>query len=170
MIEGIKSWIINIGCTIFFITAVEMILPDNSLKKYSKFVLGLILITTIINPILFLLYGDFNNSAYVNKIYNELQINSSVSNIQKYKQNNIESTLKVFEDNLKISCEKILKDKYNNFNFSAQVSAEYNKNSSEFQIKEIVIKTNYLKNEDITIFLSKELNISKDCIKVSKDR
>nr|WP_307897887.1 stage III sporulation protein AF [Clostridium botulinum] len=29
-----------------------MILPNNSIKKYAKFVLGLILITVVINPII----------------------------------------------------------------------------------------------------------------------
>ena len=50
MIEGLKVWITSICTAIFFITAVEMILPDDSLKKYAKFVLGLILITVVISP------------------------------------------------------------------------------------------------------------------------
>ena len=170
MVDGIKSWIVNIGCTIFFITAVEMILPDNSMKKYAKFVLGLILITTMITPIIYFLYGGINNSAYINKIYTELQVNNSVSNVEKYKQQNINNTLKVFEDNLKVSCEKTLKDKYTGFDFTAGIVAEYNKESSEFQIKEITIKTNYAKIQDIQGFLSDKLGVSKDNIKVSKDR
>lgn len=170
MIEGIKSWIINIGCTIFFITAVEMILPDNSMKKYSKFVLGLILITVIINPVLYLLYdGGLNNSSYVNKVYDELQTNNSVNNVQRYKQQNIDATLKVFQDNLKVSCEKILRDKFPDYNFYPEILAEYNKENSQFQIKEMTIKTNYTKEEDIRAFLSKELSVPKNCIKVSRN-
>ncbi|MCD3297735.1 stage III sporulation protein AF, partial [Clostridium botulinum] len=50
MIQSIRQWVISIATAIFFITAVEMILPNNSIKKYAKFVLGLILITVVINP------------------------------------------------------------------------------------------------------------------------
>ena len=35
-----------------FMTAIEIIAPDNSMKKYIKFVLGLILISVMINPII----------------------------------------------------------------------------------------------------------------------
>lgn len=52
MIETLRAWIVNISTVVLFITAVEMLLPDNSLKKYSKFVLGLILITVLINPLI----------------------------------------------------------------------------------------------------------------------
>ena len=60
MIEGLKVWVTNITIAIFFITAVEMILPDNSMRKYAKFVLGLMLIVVIINPIMKIFDKDFN--------------------------------------------------------------------------------------------------------------
>ena len=62
MIEALGEWIITICVAIFFTTAVQMILPDNSLKKYCNFVLGLIVFVVILGPIV--------------KIFNEdLQIN-----------------------------------------------------------------------------------------------
>ncbi len=64
LIELLKVWVTNITIAIFFITAVEMILPDNSMKKYAKFVLGLLLIVVIINPIIKIFDKDFNISAY----------------------------------------------------------------------------------------------------------
>lgn len=48
----LKSWIANISVTIVFITAIKLILPDNGTKKYVNFVMGLILISVIIQPIL----------------------------------------------------------------------------------------------------------------------
>ena len=43
MIGELRNWIISICTAVIFITAVEMIMPNNSFKKYAKFVLGLIL-------------------------------------------------------------------------------------------------------------------------------
>lgn len=166
MIDSIKNWIINIGCTIFFITAVEMILPNNSMKKYAKFVLGLVLITVLIGPILKLFYGDFSNSAYANEILDQIQTGNISGNIEKYQEVNIQNTLKTFEDNLKLSCEKILKEKFTQYNFVAEIVAEYDKQSSEFHIKNISIKTNYRNFDEIRTFLSKEFSVSEDNIKV----
>ncbi len=50
--ELLNKFVITLVTILIFITAVEMIAPDNSMKKYLKFVLGLILITVILNPIL----------------------------------------------------------------------------------------------------------------------
>ena len=51
MIEALGKWIVTICVAIFFATAVQMILPDNSLKKYCNFVLGLIVFVVMISPI-----------------------------------------------------------------------------------------------------------------------
>ena len=50
--ETLKEFVITLVTTMILITAVELIAPDNSMKKYLKFVLGLILIVVILNPIL----------------------------------------------------------------------------------------------------------------------
>ena len=67
MIELLKVWVTNITIAIFFITAVEMILPDNNMKKYAKFVLGLMLIVVIINPIIKIFDKDFDLNSYSSK-------------------------------------------------------------------------------------------------------
>ena len=48
----INNFVITLVATIIFMTAVEIISPDNSMKKYIKFVLGLILVSVMINPII----------------------------------------------------------------------------------------------------------------------
>ena len=44
-----------------------MILPDNNMKKYAKFVLGLILIVVIIKPIIKIFEKDFDFNSYLLK-------------------------------------------------------------------------------------------------------
>ncbi len=168
MLEGIRNWVINICCTIFFITATEMILPDNSMKKYAKFVLGLILITVIMNPILKLFGGNFNSSAYTNEIFSEINGKNYESYLEKYKEENISNTLKTFKDNLKISCEKSLKGKFPSSKFQVTVDAEYNKENENYKLKALNILTNERNKDEIISFLKEELKIDKEYIHVFK--
>ena len=47
----IKGFIVTLISMIILISAIELISPDNSMKKYLKFVLGTILIAVMISPI-----------------------------------------------------------------------------------------------------------------------
>ena len=49
--ELIKGFITTLVTTLIFITAIELVGPDNSMKKYLKFVMGLILVAVLLNPI-----------------------------------------------------------------------------------------------------------------------
>lgn len=111
MIQILKDWIINICIVVFFVTAVEMILPDNKIKKYAKFILGLIIITVLINPIMKIFDGNYNIDVYANKAAETLSKSNYNSDFTKYQETSVNSTLENFNLNLKNLCEKILKDK-----------------------------------------------------------
>lgn len=136
--DALRGWIVSVCTTVFFITAVEMLLPDNSLKKYSKFVLGLILMTVIINPLVRLLNQGAEITAFMNDaaISVEKQFSNSDSRL---KENSIRDTLNVFKMNLEQLCIDKLKLKYPSD--AAQVFAEvyYDDNSEEYKIKSIKV-------------------------------
>ena len=48
----LSSWISNIIIFILLATVIDMLLPSSSLQKYTKMVIGLLLIAIIITPIL----------------------------------------------------------------------------------------------------------------------
>ncbi|NMM61378.1 stage III sporulation protein AF [Clostridium sp. P21] len=194
MLEQLKTWIITICTAVFFITAVEMILPDNSLKKYAKFVLGLILITVFINPIVKLFDKNFDITTYTNNAVQCLDNQKFNSDFDKYKEKSINSTLEAFKLNLQQSCEKKLKEKYPNNNYKVKVDASYDKDNGKIEIKNVNVgikegnvekvkkvkidsNSKVVNNQDsindektvnITTYLSSELSVSKDVIKVYK--
>lgn len=136
--EGLKTWITTICAGVFFITAVEMILPDNSLKKYAKFVLGLILMIIIINPIIKILNGtDINVSSYLNEYENILENEEEKSMEQK--SNSIKNTQAVFEKNIEKITLKTLKENYPKDNFEITVKTKYDKEENIFSIESINI-------------------------------
>lgn len=139
MISQLKSWIVNICSTVFFITAVEMLLPNNSLKKYGKFVLGLILVSVLINPIIKLFNKDFDMKFYANNMLNEIEQNEYKKDIDTYKNKNIENTLDNFENNLEKICIEKLEEKYPSTNFKVEVQASFDDKKEKFKIHNINI-------------------------------
>ncbi len=104
--EYLRSWLIKICTAVFFITAIEMILPNNSFKKYSKFVLGLILITVFINPIVGLFNKNFDINSYSLKLSQQFEKNQNSNDMEKYKEENLNSTIEEFKLNLQNNCKQ----------------------------------------------------------------
>lgn len=124
---------------VFFITAVEMILPSNNLKKYSKFVLGLILITVLMNPILKLFDKNFDINTYLQTASSSIESKSNTVDLKKYKDNSLQNTLDVFKTNLQTSINQKLKEKYLDKQFKAQVSAVFDDKSDNFIVSKVKV-------------------------------
>lgn len=181
MIEFIKNWITSISVCIFFIIAIESILPSNNLKKYAKFVLGLILIITIINPIIKVFNKNVNilNSINIDE-YTDKKLYKSTYDEYKYK--NIENTVETFKTNLEKECINKLKKKYPDNNFKVDVSVKYIEKNNNFDIEsvnigveknklvkkvEINTSSNFKVKEQVDDILSKDIkNYIKDEFKI----
>lgn len=191
--EILKDWISDICVSILFMTAVELVLPENSIKKYSKFVLGLIFIVVVINPIIGFIKQDSNlykditlNEDYVNKFDSYLE-----NNLDEYSERIKKTKINSFEENLSRNCENLLKNNFKKNNFNVDVSVSYE--DENFKIEELIVKVEELgiknvetvekvvigsvnnyddvskessKVKEIKKFLSNELNISENIIKV----
>lgn len=51
MIEGIRAWSRGILISVIITIVLEMILPENSSKKYIKIIIGIFIVYSIISPI-----------------------------------------------------------------------------------------------------------------------
>jgi len=194
MVVWLKDWIINICTAVFFIMAVEMILPNNGLKRYAKFVLGLILIVVVINPMLRLYNENLNVTSIIGQATSYMDGKKYDSNIDKYRDKNIETTLNTFKANLENNCEKFLKEKFPNYNCKVGIEVQFDRESGNVtiasvkvgikdsgieKVKKVEIKSkgsladnnNILKDERSSLIinsLSTELNVSKELITVYK--
>lgn len=189
--EILKEFVVTLVSTLVLITAVEIILPDNSMKKYSKFILGAMLIGVILNPIIkFFSNGEEN-------IENTIKQYSSVNFQQTQKeQNNKEIQKQSFKENISKNINNILKNEFTDMEFSNDIKCTvdlenmnvdieelivYVKKSSKGKIKTIEkIKEVTIGNkeepkkevkdskeyEEIKKFLVKELKIEKEKIKI----
>ncbi|MGH4125669.1 MAG: stage III sporulation protein AF [Clostridium sp.] len=139
MIELLKAWVINITIAMFFITAVEMILPDNNMKKYAKFVLGLLLIVVIINPIIKIFNKNFDFYSYSKKATSYMESSTVVTDIQKYKDINILNTTENFKVNLEKQCIINLQEAYPENQYNADIDIVYDDKKAVFNINKIEI-------------------------------
>ena len=189
--ELLNKFVITLVTTLIFMTAVELIAPDNSMKKYLKFVLGLILITVILNPILtIILNGEQELKDVISGYEEEYNVNrkdnESTENIIKIKEDS-------FKDNFNKNCESILKQEFKDLEFKCNVDCVVDFNDNDFIINKlsIQIKDKKVKKvekidkvdinskkdkkdtvnkeyKDVVKFISKELNIDENKIDIYK--
>lgn len=165
MMQQLKDWVINICIVVFFVTAVEMILPDNKMKKYAKLVLGLIIITVLMKPIIKIFDKNYDIDAYASKAAETLSKGNYNEDFTKYEQSNINSTIENFNSNLKTLCEKILKEKIPQYSYNVEAKTEYNQENNKFEIKEIKVSV-----EDGKVQKIKKIVINDDSKYVNNDK
>ena len=197
LIETLKNIVITLVTILIFISAVELISPNNKMKKYIKFVLGLILITTILNPILqFVSNGEKNvvdNIKSYEEVFSKSENKVESDNISTLKNNkdSEESRKKAFGENFNKNCDNLLKNKYKDSTFKSEIDCDVDFANITLNVKKLKIgvgdnKINKIKkivinndeknntkeeNKDYTEiinFISGELNIPKEKIEVYK--
>jgi len=116
-----------------------MILPSNNLKKYSKFVLGLILMTVLMSPILKLFDKNFDINTYLQTASSSIESKSNTANLEKYKDSSLQDTVNAFKTNLQTSIAKQLKQKYLDKQFKVEVSATFDDQTDNFNISKVKV-------------------------------
>ncbi|WP_252214757.1 stage III sporulation protein AF [Clostridium sp. VAP41] len=189
----LKELVTTLVTALIFITAIELISPNNSMKKYLKFILGLVLITIILNPIVKIISNGQNNiydsiSDYEEVFFNyKNEVKSSAEN--ELKDGDLKK--QAFEENFNKNCESLLKSQYPNKKFKSDVECVVNFNTMIFDIKKIKIgiseksvskikkviinksDKSYEDNQnsqykEIVTFISEQLDIPKEKIEVYK--
>ncbi|MHC1682564.1 MAG: stage III sporulation protein AF [Clostridiaceae bacterium] len=135
MINWLKEWVTLIICNVMFITLVEMILPSNSLKKYCKFVLGLILISVLINPVI----KAVTNKDLVTEIAQKdylINDNAISFDASKVEVNDKDKIVEVFNEKLSDGCEKLLSEKFQDIGFKVTIKSTMD-SSNKIQISSV---------------------------------
>ncbi|MBO9129704.1 stage III sporulation protein AF [Bacillus sp. 165] len=93
--QFITEWIHNIIVFILLATVITMLLPNSSMQKYVKFVVSLLLIVLILNPLFKLLHTDINEviSSFNDKAY---VANGNVENLIDVKKKEIQASQRAY--------------------------------------------------------------------------
>ena len=145
---------------LILMTAIEFIAPDNNMKKYLKFVLGLILISVMLSPIISLFSkGEESISLQVQK-YIELAENESAEVSKDYKSD----SENVFKENLEQNCNRLLKEKFTDKEFVSNIDCEVDMNNINYSIDKVQVG---VKNKDVSKIQKIIINTQKDSKSVS---
>lgn len=143
MFDALKNWITSIVVAVIFMALLDMILPSNSLKKYAKLVLGLIIIIIIITPVFNVLSKNVNIEAKVSSYIKEFDADSSVG---KQNTNNYinKDTIKVFKENLKSRIEEAISAKCEKSYKVEELLIVEDQSASDFlDVKAITLRGSY---------------------------
>ena len=135
--EYLNNFIITLVATMIFMTAIEIIAPDNSMKKYIKFVLGLILISVMINPIIKFFTGGEQEVINRIKRYEDM-LNLGVTNEGESKEV-IEKQKEAFKSNLKSNCDNLLKEKFSDKDFKSDIKCNINLSDMTYSIDSLEV-------------------------------
>lgn len=171
----LKTIVTTLTATLIFINAVELISPKNKMKKYINFILGLILISVILNPIVKLVtsgeksitdgiekyasvFSGTDRSAKNNDDVDEIFFENNLDNNDARKK----SFIKNFNDN----CEDLLKKKYPELSFKCETDCSVDFNNINIDIKSIKVG---VKDKSIKKVQKIEINKDKDKKAQEKD-
>lgn len=196
-IDTLKNIVITLVTILIFISAVELIAPNNKMKKYVQFILGLILVTVILNPILqFISNGDkgvLDGIQGYEEVFsqNENKVNLDNINTIENDEDKGDAKKKAFIKNFNKNCDNLLKSQYKNMTFKSEIDCDVNFTDITLNVKKLKIgvgedKINKIKKivinktaesstkeenkeyTEIIKFVSSELNIPKEKIEVYK--
>lgn len=135
--EYLNNFIITLVATMIFMTSIEIIAPDNSMKKYIKFVLGLILISVMINPIIKFFTGGEQEVINRIKRYEDM-LNLGLTNEGESKEV-IEKQKEAFKSNLNSNCDNLLKEKFSDKDFKSDIKCNINLSDMTYSIDSLEV-------------------------------
>lgn len=153
MIEFLSSWAQGIIVAVIIATLIEMILPNNSSRKYVKVVIGMYILFTIVSPIIKKLGGKDINLNTINIEKYEQQISKSDNTIsRKFEDNNTRSIKDIYASNLKADISAKLKEKgYEIDTSDIQIKDDENYTIEKITLKLIKMEQKQKKNNEIVI-------------------
>ena len=133
--EHFTQIIISLVTTIIFISAVEIIAPDNSIKKYIKYVLGLILISVMLNPIVYIFTkGESDLIQTITEYENMLYEGGEKKEVSDGMKNEKEE---LFKKNLNNNCDALLKEQFDDKDFKSDIQCTFNYDDMTYTIDKI---------------------------------
>lgn len=160
----LTGWVTNIIIFILFAVVLEMLLPNTAMQKYTKLVIGLLLIAIFITPLLSIFRDDFAEEIQKKLLENDHGKNSQIESSMESKKREIEETqhayiLEHMAVQLKKEAEKEMMDKHQYA--INQIVIELNDKKGE-------VKTENIKNIFVTVAESTKKTSSKDVQPVEK--
>ncbi|WP_297519095.1 stage III sporulation protein AF [uncultured Clostridium sp.] len=169
--DYLKEFVITLTTVSIFIVAVELILPDNSLKKYQNFILSLIMLAVMLTPIIKIFNSDKDLSREIQAaIDKEFKVNGEESFYEG------ETSSSFIVSRLEDNCKIVLEEKFDGYKFTVVIDGKVDLDDFQMSFNEVIVKVkekengNVEKVEEISIGEEKvESEVSKEIKKYMAD-
>ncbi|MBS4199631.1 stage III sporulation protein AF [Bacillus sp. FJAT-49732] len=159
--EYLNEWVFNIIIFLILAMIVDMLLPDSSMKKYTKLATGLLLMAIILTPILKLVSTDFEKVLASFSTNMDIE-DSSTENLLKTKKKEIQASqhayiLEQMAVQMKKMVEKELSEKYSLDINKIQIFAKPNSDGTINELDNVVV---YLTPSEKSIKAIQPVNVT----------
>ena len=135
--EEIKGFVITLVTMLILISAIELISPENSMKKYIRFVLGCILIAVMISPLINFL-GD-GEELLVSKIDSFLSMPKEETEVSSSFEESKDTRSEVVLNNIEYNLNRLLKEQYSDSDFKVKIQGNIDMDNIEYSIEKIEV-------------------------------
>lgn len=166
--EWISDWIRQIILIIFIATFIDLLLPNSSLERYVKLIMGLIIIVSILQPVLQLVLHEEKWSKFSELLAPAVDIDQYAS-LKKIQENSTELTQvqseaiqQQFQNSISTWIKKQVTEKYDVKVVSAKVTANLNKETPVIQKIEVQGVKNQEKSSTDVVQPIEPVDLSQD--------
>lgn len=126
----VSGWILNIVSVILIISFIEMILPDNGIKKFIDLALGFIIVLVVITPVVKVINDDIDIEEAIYTYTNDMNKYEYVFNAEQVLKNNDDQYLMLYKEKIKEDVKFRVENKYDVKIKSIELNIESEKHDS----------------------------------------
>lgn len=149
MIEFLGNWTKNIVYVIIFVTFLEILLPNNSMRKYIRVVAGLFIIVVILTPITQLFDQNVKIQDALSKFYVEMEQIDIKNQKETLKEEQNEMTMKLYKEKIENQIKTQLEESIREIDVDVKVDVFTKPKEENFsQIKKVGIYVDKKKSQE----------------------
>ena len=134
MIDLLENWIRNLITIVILANIIELLLPNSSMRRYVKVVMGFFILLTVLHPLFNLLKVDLSTFSVFDNSVNQKKIQATQSQGNALKKKNQRLAVSAFERHLAEQIKALILTQREVSDASVQVTADV-----EGKIKDVVI-------------------------------
>ena len=138
--EFLYKWIYTVVVIIVFTTFVDILMPNSDMKKYTKLILGFLVMATILSPLISLFNKEFSLSGKSFKFENQMESSYLKKQSEDYDSKQMKSVSKIYKSNLEKEMEKQIRIATGNNYITISVEVVEDVKAQNFgEIKKVIV-------------------------------
>lgn len=170
MTEAFSAYIKTIAAVTLFMAFAEMLMPDNSFKKYIHLVTGILLLTVMVKPMLSLIHFDVGEiESKIEEKMSLMQSNITLESEEYYEQLQEETVQDLYTQEVNRKITQDIQTKFGE-NLQVQTEVEKDKNSMHYgNVVAVTIFGNCPYGEELKKYMAESYHIAPESISVYVD-